>query len=142
MTTKIYTCPVCHQDINYDENDNLLEVAVAHVPKCPKLVSSTPHKRITDVVPPEVFKGNFISMDELLDQEVLVKGMDWQASSFKEDAEYLTLTVEVDGEERKLATGAGRVMEVFRAVKITDLPIYCAFEKIQLPNGRRVYRVR
>lgn len=137
-----YTCSQCGMDIQYEAGADLFQVAIDHLPKCSGKVATPVHKRITDIVPPDILAGNFITMDELLNQEVLVTGIEWKESTFKEDTDYLTLTIELDKEEKKLNTGAERVVAVFKAVKPEDLPVYCAFEKIQLPNGRRVYHVK
>ena len=142
MATKTYICPECRAHILYDESVSIDSVALEHIKECAALTGPPAFKRITDVVPPEVLKGDFIAIEDVLDKEILVREITWHPSSFKEDEDYLSLTVEVDGEERKLNTSAGRVVEVFKAVKPEDLPIYCSFEKVQLPGGRRVYRVK
>lgn len=142
MGVKIYTCPQCGQTITHDENAEVYQVVIDHLAKCPGTASKPAYKRITDVVPSEVMAGNIISVDSILDREVLVTYITWKESTFKEDADYLSLTVLIDGEEKQLNTGAERVVQVFKAVDPAALPIYCAFEKIQLPNGRRVYRVK
>lgn len=139
---KEYTCPQCKQTIEYDEEQNIFEVVADHLAKCPAAAKPIQYHRITDVVPEDVLRGNIVTMDEVLGKEILVKGIKWADSTFKEDAEYLSLTIDLDGEEKVLNTGATRVLEVFKHVDENDLPIYSSFEKVTLPGGRRVYRVK
>ncbi len=142
MAAKTYLCPKCHTVINYTEEDDLYGVVADHISHCAAPAPVPAHKRITDVVDEQTMKGNIINIDDILGQEVLVTGIDWRESTMKEDAEYLSLTLDMDGVAKVLNTGAERVVAVFRAVKASDLPIYCQFEKISLPNGRRVYHVK
>jgi hypothetical protein len=139
---KSYICPQCHQVVNYDESADPFEQAAKHLETCSGAKLEKRYPRITDVVPPAVMKGNLITIEELLGKEVLITGLDWKESTFKEDTDYLSLTVEVDGEEKVLNTGAQRVVAVFKEVKLEDLPIYAAFDKITLPGGKRVYIVK
>lgn len=139
---KIYICPDCHKELPIKGSQTLDEVALEHLNECPFVVQRPTNKRITDVVPPEVLAGNIITIEEILGAEVLVTNIDWHESTFKEGGEYIELTLNIGGEERKLNTGATRVVEVFRAVDLKDLPFYCSFEKVQLPGGKRVYRVK
>lgn len=142
MAELIYTCPQCRQVVTYNEQDDVFVVVSNHLLQCPGKPPTPGYKRITEIVPPEIMKGNLIAIDDILEKEVLVTGMDWHSSSFKEDEEYLSLTVTVDGEEKILNTGAGQVVAVFRSVNPENLPVYCSFEKVQLPTGRRVFKVK
>ncbi len=142
MVTKTHVCPKCLAVITYEEGADLYEVVADHILFCKGAPAVVPHKRITDVVPPEVMTGNIVSIESVLEQELLVTAFDWRDSTFKEDASYLSLTILIEGEEKTVNTGAERVIAVFKSVDPGALPIYCAFEKIQLPNGRRVYRVK
>lgn len=139
---KIYICPDCHKELPIKDSQTLDEVALEHLNECPFVVQRPTSKRITDVVPPEVLAGNIITIEEILGAEVLVTNIDWHESTFREGEEYLELTLFIGEEERKLNTGATRVVEVFRAVNLKDLPFYCSFEKVQIPGGKRVYRVK
>lgn len=139
---KEYTCPQCNQTVEYEKEQNIFEVVAGHLAKCPKTAKLTPYHRITDVVPEEVLKGNIVTMEDILGKEILIKALNWQTSTFKEDAEYLSLTIEIDGEEKIVNTGATRVIEVFKHVDENDLPIFASFEKVTLPGGKRVYRVK
>ncbi len=142
MVSKSHVCPKCQASISYTEDADLYEVVADHIAHCPGAPLSTKAHRITDVVSPEVMKGNIINIDDILGQEVLVTGITWRESTMKEDAEYLSLTLDMDGVKKVLNTGAERVVAIFRTLLPADLPIYCAFEKIQLPNGRRVYHCK
>lgn len=139
---KIYICPDCHKELTIKTNQTLDEVALEHLSECPFVVSRPTAKRITDIVPPEVLAGNIVSIEEILGAEILVTNINWHESTFREGEEYLELTLNIAGEERKLNTGATRVVEVFRAVNLMDLPFYCSFEKVQIPGGKRVYFVK
>lgn len=139
---KEYTCPKCKQKVEYDEEQNIAEVVDAHLANCPEAPEATPYHRITDVVPEDILKGNIVTIEEILGKEILVKDISWHDSTFKEDAEYLSLTIDLDGEEKVLNTGATRVVEVFKHVDEKDLPIYVSFEKVTLTGGKRVYRVK
>jgi hypothetical protein len=142
MVTKTYLCPGCKQPIEYDEVEDLYTVVSSHLSTCKPLPETVKPRRITDVVSKDVMEGNLITMDEIVDQETLITGIAWRDSTFKEDETYLSLTVQINEEERTLNTGAIRVIQVFRAVDPKDLPVYACFEKIQLPNGHKVYRVK
>jgi len=98
--------------------------------------------RIEDLVPEEVIRGNLITMEDVLDRDILVKAMTFKDSAYQEDAQYLSLTVEVDGEEFILNTGAERVIQAFRHLKAEDLPVVVCFEKVKTSKGRRVYRIK
>jgi len=135
-------CPQCNKKIYYSEEKNLYIVMAEHLTKCPSAHERPAYQRITDVVPEDVLRGNIVTMDEILGKEILIKAIGWQDSTFKEDAEYLSLTIDLDGEEKILNTGATRVIEVFKHVGDNNLPIYASFEKVTLPGGRRVYRVK
>jgi len=137
-----FVCPDCHQTIYYGEGENLYIVMANHQKKCPSAQKQPTAHRITEVVPDDVLRGNFVMMDELLGKEILIKAISWQDSTFKEDAEYLSLTIDLNGEERILNTGALRIIDVFRYVNNKDLPMYASFEKVTLPGGRRAYRVK
>lgn len=139
--SKVLCCPVCKTELKSGlEGDPYLDMAL-HLTVCPGVAAEKPHKRITDVVPEEALKGNLITMDEILDKDILVTGMTLRESSFKEDQDYISLTIDLGGEEKVVNTGAVRVVQAFKAAKAEDFPFYAKFEKIQLPNGKRVYRV-
>ena len=97
---------------------------------------------ITEMVPPEVLRGTLVGMDEVLDKLLLVKDYRFRESAYKEDTEYLSLTVDLDGEERIVNTGAERVVLFFKYLKPEDLPVFVTFEKALTKQGRRVYRVK
>lgn len=139
---KEYTCPKCKQTMEYDEVEDIFAVISDHLNKCPGAEKQLAYKRITDVVPEDVLKGNIVTMDEILGKDILIKDIAWHESTFREDTEYLSLTIDLDGEEKTLNTGATRVIDVFKYVDMKDLPIYASFEKVTLPGGRRVYRVK
>ena len=142
MSSNLYVCPKCGKTIEYGNDVDLFEVAMKHLPTCSPTAKAPAHQRITDVVPQDALQGNLVNMDDILDQEVLITDMSWHDSTYKEDDVYLSLTLVIEGEEKVLNTGAARVVQAFRAVPQEALPIYAAFERIQLPNGRRVYHVK
>ncbi len=142
MAKAIHICTRCGKTIEYDDSETLYEVALRHAPSCAGPEPPRVYRKITDVLPPDAFKGNLVSMEEVLGQEVLVIDMSWQESTFKEDAQYLQLTIEWEKEAKILNTGAERVVQVFKQLKHESLPVYVCFEKITLPNGRRVYRMK
>jgi hypothetical protein len=142
MGKLIHICPQCHGSVEYEDAESLYDVALRHAPLCKGQQPPQAFLKVTDVLPPEAFKGNLVTMEEILDREVLVREMSWQESTFKEDAQYLSLTIEWEGEAKTLNTGAERVVQVFKQLKPEVLPVYVCFEKITLPNGRRVYRVK
>jgi hypothetical protein len=142
MAKAIHVCTRCGEAIEYDDSVSLYEVALEHASNCKGPSMPREHKKITDVLPPEVFKGNLVTMEEILGLEVLVIDMTWRDSTYQEDAQYLSLTILWENEARILNTGAERVVQVFKQLKHEALPVYVCFEKITLPNGRRVYRVK
>lgn len=138
-----FICPRCGGVIDYNPSEKgAYEVILDHAPACPGRVTKLEVKRIEEVVPKEVLEGNFISIEEVLGKYIMVISIDWKDSTFKEDTQYLSLEIEVDGEPKILNTGAERVLQVFRTVKAELLPLYVCFEKLQLPGGRRVYRIK
>lgn len=142
MTKERFICKACGQEVEYELTDDLYDVMFHHQAKCQGKVEARETRRIEDVLPPEAFRGNLITMDEILGEYVLITDVAWHDSSYKEDEKYLSLTIVKDGDERTLNTGAIRVVQVFEQLTLSQLPIYAYFEKIQLPNGRRVYRVK
>lgn len=135
------TCSQCHETIEYNEDDDLYAVIAGHLATCKKTSPKPTRPRLSEVVPEEAIKGNLITIDDILGRPVLVKDVTWRDSSFKEDQEYLSLTIDLDGEEKTLNTGATQVLGAFKALKLEDLPVYALFEKITRPDGKRVYRV-
>lgn len=97
---------------------------------------------LKDVVPKEALLGNLLSMDEVVDKLVLVKSFELKESTFKEDSQYLSATIELDGQEYVLNTGAARVLQVFKVLSQDRLPVFVEFEKVQIAGGRRVYRIK
>lgn len=142
MATKTYTCSHCGVVIEYLADADLYDVVATHIGHCAGAPAVAKPKRITEVVSEEVLKGNLVTMDEILEQEILVTAVAWRDSTYKEDETYLSLTVELGGEKRTLNTGAVRVIQVFRALDPKELPIYAMFGKISLPNGHKVYIVK
>lgn len=138
---KSYICQKCHRVVDYDETRPLDDVVIEHLTNCLRTTIQPAGKRITDIVPEDILKGNFVSIDDILGQEVEILDIKWADSTFKEDEQYLTLTINVEEEERKLNTGASRILEVFKHIDVADLPFYAKFEKVILPGGRRVYKV-
>lgn len=138
---KSYICQKCKKVIDFDEIRPIDEVVIDHMTNCACTPVQPVGRRITDIVPEDIMKGNFLSMDDILGKEVLITEMEWIKSAYREDEQYLTLSLEIDGETKKVNTGATRVVDVFKHVDELDLPIYARFEKITLPNGRRVYKV-
>ena len=135
------TCGQCKEVIEYNEQDDLYAVIAQHLAICKGSHPKTTWPRLSEVVPEEAIKGNLITIDDILGKPVLVKAMAWRDSSFKEDQEYLSLTIDLDGEEKTLNTGATQVLGAFKALKSQELPVYALFEKITRPDGKRVYRV-
>lgn len=135
-------CPKCTKVFKGDiwepvADDYSKHIAAGCVPSAPPQ-----YKNVADVVPEEVLKGNLVSMEDLIGKVLLVKEFVLRESTFKEDTDYLGITVDVDGEEKVVNTGAERVVQVFKALDPLLLPLYVIFEKVILPNGRRVYRVK
>jgi hypothetical protein len=135
------TCSQCNETIEYNETDDLYAVIAGHLAACKGAGQKPPRPRLSEVVPEEAIKGNLVTIDDILDKLVLVKGLTWRDSSFKEDQEYLSLIIDLDGEEKTLNTGATQVLGAFKALKAEDLPVYALFEKVARPDGKRVYRV-
>lgn len=140
MTQK-YTCTKCGEIVEYPDGEDLFEVALSHGATCQARQTPPVKRRLADVVPESAIKGNLVTIDDILGKEVLVVDLTWRDSSFKEDQEYLSLTIQVDGEEKTLNTGATQVLGAFKALDTANLPVYAVFEKVTRPDGKRVYRV-
>lgn len=136
-----HLCPKCNQVIEYDdETENLYDVALRHIGDCkPPETALVPN--LVDSLPDEALKADLISVEDVLDKPILVKGFAFHDSTFKEDTEYLSLEVEVDGKAKVLNTGAERIVHAFKYVKFDQLPAYVTFEKVVTSAGRRVYRI-
>lgn len=135
------TCSQCKAAIEYKETDDLYMVITQHLATCKGTGQTPTRPRLSEVVPEEAIKGNLITIDDILGKPVLVKDVTWRDSSFKEDQEYLSLTVDLNGEEKTLNTGATQVIGAFKALKLENLPVYALFEKVTRPDGKRIYRV-
>lgn len=137
-----WKCGVCGEIVSATEEAELGLAISNHVVTKHSMPPTHEVKRIQDVLPQEVLEGNICSIEDVLDRDILVKDMSWKDSTFKEDTEYLSLVVEVDGEDKILNTGAERIVQAFHYLKLEDLPIYVCFEKVATKAGRRVYRIK
>lgn len=138
-------CPHCEAKLEAPTWDALAKAAQEHEKSCPRLAvpqAGPPARNITEVLPPEVLRGNLVTMEDELEKLILVTDFIFRDSTLKEDATYLSLTVEIDGETKVLNTGAERVVQAFRALQHKDLPVYVTFEKVATTAGRRVYRIK
>lgn len=136
-----HLCPKCNQVIEYDdEKENLYDVALRHLGDCiPPEAAAAPN--LVDILPDEAKQADLISVEDVLGKPILVKGFTFRDSTFKEDTEYLSLEVEIDGKDKVLNTGAERIVHVFKYVTLDQLPSYVTFEKVVTTAGRRVYRI-
>lgn len=142
-------CQYCEARLEAPTWEELAQVMKGHGETCPgrvKEAKAPPEGKlvrpISEVVPPEALEGTLIGMEEVLEKLLLVKAFKFRESTYKEDSEYLSLTVDLDGEERIVNTGAERVVQVFRYLKPEDLPVFVTFEKALTKQGRRIYRVK
>jgi len=135
-------CPRCGTRMVARTLEELRQQVKEHAEECREEIPKAMAPRLEELVPEEVIKGNLITMEDVLDRDILVKAMTFRESAYKEDAEYLSLTVEVDGEEYILNTGAERVIQAFRHLKAEDLPVVVCFEKVKTAKGRRIYRIK
>ena len=140
MTEK-WVCPQCKKEFSYEKPDELSQIIFDHGAKgCVEVLTKI--FNLTEVLPKEVIEGNFLTMDDAIDHLLLVKDFSLKESAFKEDTQYLSLTVEVDGEDYMLNTGAERIVQVFKQLPHEKLPVYVTFEKVMTKAGRRVYRIK
>jgi len=141
MAKAYHFCPQCGQSIEYDdEKETLYDVAIRHLPQC-NPAEKAQYENLVDKLPEEAKRADLISVEEVLDKPILVKGFTYRDSTFKEDTEYLSLEVEVDGEDKILNTGAERILHAFKYVLLDQLPAYVTFEKVSTKAGRHVYRI-
>jgi len=136
-----WTCPVCNEVLATDSWERLGLMLTTHKEKH-ETGQAAAVPWLKDVVPEEVLKGNLVTMDEVIEKVILVKDFSLKDSTFKEDTFYLSLVIEVDGEERILNTGAERIVQAFKQVDKGKLPVYVTFEKVMSSGGRRVYRIK
>jgi len=137
-----FTCSLCGWRGEAGTLEDLQRAVAAHEKKCTEGGVLGRPRRISEVLPPEVLSGNLLTIEEVLEKDLLVVDFTFKESTFREDAEYLSLKVELEDEEFTINTGATRVVQVFRQIKKEDLPLWVTFEKVILPGGRRVYRVK
>jgi len=138
---KNFQCPKCNTTINYPDEADLYKEMVAHIEKCSGAAQTPKTKNITDLLPKEVLNGSIVGIDECLGMPLMVTGMAWRESSFKEETRYLSLEILVDGEKKILNTGADRIVEAFTYVKPENLPLEVIFDKLTTKAGHRVYRI-
>lgn len=136
-----FDCPKCQTAVTYPEDGDLYTVMATHIEKCSGAAQPSKTKNIADVLPKEVLNGNIIGMDECLGLPLMVTGMTWRDSTFKEETRYLALEIMMDGEKKILNTGAERIIEAFTYVKPEELPLEVIFGKVTTKAGRRVYRI-
>lgn len=141
MAQAYHFCSQCGVNVEYDdEKETLYDVAIRHIPNCTPAVKA-PYANLLDKLPHEAKQANIVGVEEVLGKPILVKGFTYRDSTFKEDTEYLSLEVVVDGEDKVLNTGAERIIHAFKYVKLEQLPAYVTFEKVMTKAGRRVYRI-
>lgn len=138
---KEFECPKCKTIVTYPDDKDMYAEMVAHIEKCSIAAQPSKTKNIADVLPKEVLNGNIIGMDECLGLPLMVMGMTWRESTFKEETRYLALEIMMDGEKKILNTGAERIIEAFTYVKPEELPLEVIFGKVTTKAGRRVYRI-
>ena len=99
----------------------------------PPLDGVTP---LTDILPPGVIEGNIISMEEVIDKEIIVTEFTFHDSLYKEDQQYLSMEITLNHIPYILNTGAERIIQVFQMLGPDKLPVSLTFEKVTSGSGR------
>lgn len=141
MTDQI-ACKFCGAIIVPVDGATIYEAIQDHGATCPGATGGLAGRDIKDFLPPEATEDNLVGMEDVLGKRILVTELTWRDSTFKEDTQYLSLTVQVDGEEHTLNTGAERIVQAFKFLDPSHLPLYVTFEKVVTKANRRVYRLK
>lgn len=70
----------------------------------------------------DYFTGKSISIDEILNLEIIVHAYKIAPSKKKQNTDYLTLQIEIDGKNRVLFTGSTVLMQIIKQVQQSDFP--------------------
>jgi len=135
-----WVCDHCGLEIVSHNLDEFKEALEAHQASC--TAPPKPARDIKEVVPEEAVRGNLITVDEVLEKEIIVEDFELRPSAFREDQQYLSMKIRLKGEEFTLNTSAARILTAFQFLKKDDLPVKMTIEQIRLPGGRRVYRIK
>jgi len=135
-----WTCDKCGVEVARTDLDEFKSALEAHKASCPG--PGKPVRDIKEVVPEEAVRGNLITIEEVLEREIVVEDFELRASAFREDQQYLSMKIRLGGEEFTLNTGAARILTAFQFLKKEDLPVKMTIEQVKLPGGRRVYRIK
>jgi len=98
-------------------------------------------RRISEVSKKPAFEGEPITIEDILDEEVLITGFASRVSQFEDREFYLVIQVEHEGKKKVLTTGSQVVMDAFDSITPEDLPLRGKFIKIEGAKGRRYYQV-
>ncbi|VUT23852.1 MAG: hypothetical protein MOIL_00197 [Candidatus Methanolliviera sp. GoM_oil] len=103
--------------------------------------TSGEEKDITDLteedMPTQMFDGERIGIEDVLDETIVIKDMTTRPSSFSE-GDYAILQIEKDGEPYVILTGASVLMKQIRE-KADKLPIRCRIIEQQSTTSKYKY---
>lgn len=85
-------------------------------------------KKFSDFSKEEIFDGDKISLNDVINKEILILGYKISESKFK-DREYMTLHISLDGEKHVIFTGSGVLMDQLNKYK-EELPFVTIIRKI------------
>ena len=98
---------------------------------------------ITDLteedMPTQMFDGERIGIEDVLDETIVIKDMTTRPSSFSE-GDYAILQIEKDGEPYVILTGASVLMKQIRE-KADKLPIRCRIIEQQSTTSKYKYYI-
>ena len=98
-------------------------------------------KVVTDLteedIPAQMFEGEKIGMEDVLDENIVIKDMATRPSSFSE-GEYAILQIEKDGEPYVITTGSTVVMRQIQE-KADKLPFRCRIIEQQSTRSKYTY---
>lgn len=85
-------------------------------------------KKFSDFSKEEIFDGDKISLNDVINKEIEILGYKISESKFK-DREYMTLHISLDGEKNVIFTGSGVLMDQLNKYK-EELPFVTTIRKI------------
>ncbi len=87
------------------------------------------HPRFSDFTKNKtVGNGEKMSINDVLNQEILILGYEWKDSKFKENAQYIIITFELNGKKNFLTTSSQIIIEQMETI-VENTPFYTIIKR-------------
>lgn len=100
-----------------------------------------PLKRVSEVSEHSRYEGQAITIDEILDEDVVILAFQSRKSQFEGRETYLAIQVEHEGVKKVISTGSGPIIDALDGITPDQLPLIARFVKQKSKAGRRYYSV-